>query len=531
MNVNCSKNALLGLLVLTPFLLLLFSQPASADGVGWIQDPDMAWRFMPESKQFAVINYEQGVEKLLLTVEADLRGEKAVWIFPVPAEPEQTRIDVLAEFPYFYGQDVFRNSAVSSTLILASASQAYLALPLFLYALTGVGGTMGVGTANGALNQGVRGFDGIDVFQEVQREGLTTQVLAARDGSALYSYLKEKNLSVSPQAKSLFEYYSGKKYSFVVSWISNLNEFKAPKPNANRENEAIGVFVSFPTEKMFFPLKLTSIYGDARIPVVLYVLGHVTPNLDSQILSSQVGYYYQQSLGFQGPANTYEDGRPVQTWVSSNANHYTKISIDAPASSFTQDLYIEDTAPARIALEDYARNNFWGIFLILFALICCAASMLAALIVFSENRPNLPKFALLGLFNVFTVFGLYFAASKLKIENNFVEFKDKRKSTGNSNYWIIKKGFVAAFILTLALLGYVFSQGFQAPKSPNELNMFAVLVILTLVLVWLAVTGLLIGYCLLFSPERFTKTQRFACWYSALFLALCLAAELIAKRI
>ncbi|MEM0475869.1 MAG: hypothetical protein QW343_03680 [Candidatus Norongarragalinales archaeon] len=104
--LNSNYKSLTALLFFS-FFLVFVSRSASADGFGLIHDPDMElWSLMSERKQYAAINYVDGVEKMILVVNAELSGDKAVWLFPVPASPDKVEIDVVTGFPQLRGRDI-----------------------------------------------------------------------------------------------------------------------------------------------------------------------------------------------------------------------------------------------------------------------------------------------------------------------------------------------------------------------------------------------------------------------------------------
>jgi len=70
------------------WLLFVFVHSAYADGMFYKRYSDnIMWELQNVGQQLCAINYESGLEKMLLYVDLkDLQGEKAVWIFPVPAK-------------------------------------------------------------------------------------------------------------------------------------------------------------------------------------------------------------------------------------------------------------------------------------------------------------------------------------------------------------------------------------------------------------------------------------------------------------
>ena len=89
------------------FLIVVFIAPVLADGGIIIYDPDMYWGMQDIDQQLCIINYEAGFENMLLSIHInDLQGEKAVWIFPVPAKTDETAIDVIKGFPRLIGYNL-----------------------------------------------------------------------------------------------------------------------------------------------------------------------------------------------------------------------------------------------------------------------------------------------------------------------------------------------------------------------------------------------------------------------------------------
>lgn len=86
------------------FFLLLILPISFADGmVHYLEEFETIWRPLDVNRQYCAMNYQDGFEKMILTISVnDIYGSKAVWLFPVPAEPDDIVIDILKEFPRFY---------------------------------------------------------------------------------------------------------------------------------------------------------------------------------------------------------------------------------------------------------------------------------------------------------------------------------------------------------------------------------------------------------------------------------------------
>lgn len=63
--------------------------------------PDDNWKLFDEEKQNCAINYKDGIQSMILEVSMgkELEGEQAVWLFPIPAAPEKTVVDIIKGFP------------------------------------------------------------------------------------------------------------------------------------------------------------------------------------------------------------------------------------------------------------------------------------------------------------------------------------------------------------------------------------------------------------------------------------------------
>ncbi len=470
--------------------LLLILSPVFADGGIVIYDNDM-WGMFDEDKQFCAINYEDSYQNMILTVDTaeELKGEKAVWIFPVPAEPEKATINLLKGFPKLHGYDVEEEAkdTISETFMVMRLTQIYTS-PLLV--LSG-------GMSLGAFTKGIDESPGITVHQRVEKMGLTTELISTVDSQSFSDYLTSKDLELPPDFKTILDEYIGQEYSFVITWISDIEEFKKSQNPVThirdlveegkiqeaksflknisydadyetryiyreiekllefnkletldsearkefvskriyfetRKGNTIGVFIRFPTEKIFYPLKPTSVYGDTKIPTVIYVMGHVTPEFypeiktmgmsfsSSQTKDKQVNYFVQSHYDVPDKLSQFFNSKTKIENLK-----YTKITIDTPSKYLTKDLWIKDTAPLKLKIADFAsRFHFWyGLF---FFIVCsCLASMFAGIVIFKDSSIiSKRKFALFGLFNFLTLFGFAIASYFLRTKEISKDAKD-----------------------------------------------------------------------------------------------------------
>lgn len=262
-----------GLQKLTSFLVLIcimsfisFPLFIYADGGVIRRVPgtyDYDW--VGQNRQRAFINYQNGIEKLIIGVDIEKEAEEVFWIIPIPSKPYEIKIDILSSLPCFYGEEVI-TKAKGSFRPIGSAISYPVVLPILLV-------TMGGARAGpGARISG----DSVLVTAHLEKAGMIAEVLSAETDQALYDYLSEKGLKLERGAISIFNQYIGKDYSFVVSWISS----GEPQQLISGER---GIYIIFPTSEIYYPLLPTSAYGEKVIPITIRILGYVKPKLYSEI--------------------------------------------------------------------------------------------------------------------------------------------------------------------------------------------------------------------------------------------------------
>ncbi|MCX6821877.1 MAG: DUF2330 domain-containing protein [Candidatus Aenigmarchaeota archaeon] len=434
------------------FLLfyLTFFQSVFADGMIHIYDPDMyRWDLLNENQQLSVINYENGFQKMILSVDVtELRGEKAVWLFPVPAKPDKTVIDVIKGFPKFWGYDVKEKTddTISGTFSVIRLSQVYTFPFLFLFS-----------SISSLSSSGARNLEeGITIHEHIEKMGLTTELVSVKESDALYNYLTNKGLDLPSGSKSILDEYIGKDYSFVVSWISDVAKFKQESSNQDiygRTINTVGVSITFPTNKIYFPLKPTSVYGSSEIPILIYVIGHVTPNLYQEIKQeSQINYFVQDYYTVSPEFSSFFNGK-----TRINELEYTKIKINAPSKYLREDLWIKNSAPINITLADFINRNTLICGLIFFVLTSCLASLFSGLVVFRKDKIiSNQKLALFGLWNFLTLIGFAIASVFLRTKKLKPELEQQLKSEGIIVWDGRKILFVFLFTIFFLIITFVF---------------------------------------------------------------------------
>jgi len=433
------------------FLFCLILKPVFSDGGMVIYDPDLdGWRAQEEERQLCAIHYENGIQNMVLAVEVEeIKGEKAVWIFPVPAKPDKVLLDIVEEFPSFRGQELksLKDDQAGDIFGIALASQVYTWPILILMSSIGMAAMDSKDNTVGSLYGRI---EGVEVHEHIEKMGLTTELITAKEGDAFYDYLYSKDLQLPMYIENAFNEYVGKDYSFVVSWVSDINEFNKSSGYENGyyyggySNPSLGVFVSFPTEKIYFPLKPTSIYKEAEIPVLIYITGYVTPELYSDISDkTEIEYFFDEDYGVSEKSKTFFNKKEYFDNLK-----YTKIKITSPASKFTEDLWINNNVPIEVKSDEFIIENWLFFALIFFILVSCLSSLIAGFIVFQKDKPKLDKFALFGLSNFLTLIGFVGLAYFFRINERFAQAKNETKAGIKK---VLKKNAIISGIIAAVL--------------------------------------------------------------------------------
>ena len=217
------KNPFICLIIfitLVSFTLISFPSFVFADGMVIGPLPEGDWVRVDESSQQAFINYENGIEKLIVAVEIEKENQDAVWILPVPSKPEQVEIDITSKLPIFFGDEVTSKAKeVFFNNVLFSYSGAFLSqvwtFPLAII-FTSVR-TAGPGTSSEKIPSG----DSVAIETHIERAGMVAEVITAKDGQAIYNYFSQKGFHIKPGAIPKLNSYIEKEYSFVVAWITS----------------------------------------------------------------------------------------------------------------------------------------------------------------------------------------------------------------------------------------------------------------------------------------------------------------------
>lgn len=383
--INMNKKTISVTLIILLFLLLVPSS-VNADGFSIYTDTSF-FALHTEETQVAAINYENGREELFLAVKLrELENNSVVWIIPVPANASDVNINIMEQFPQFYGEDILlrgedvKEEVLATASILVSMSQIYTSpLLAILWSMTMTFAFMGEGD--------------VEVHAHVEKEGIVTEVVTAENANALYDYLKTKNITIAAGSIPIIDDYIGKTYSFVVSWVKSIED----------ERKMPAIYVSFPTDEIYYPLKPTSVYGDTKIPVLIYVAGYAKPKLYAEIEpSTEYRYFKGSTFGTYTRITIGQSPTTKGTMISQLST--------PPSANFVDDLWIEKLEGPPAPIERAARAYFIRENMLYFIIAwLIVASVLAGSLTGYLLFRDFKKFTLIGLANCFTIVGTIIA--------------------------------------------------------------------------------------------------------------------------
>jgi hypothetical protein len=236
------------------------------------------------------------------------------------------------------------------------------------------------------------------------------------------------------------DYYIGKDYTFIITWL------KSSFYKEKERERARAIYVKFPSPKIYYPLYPTSIYGRKEIPISIYITRfnsvHLFPEIkDYASIEYLIGEYYEP---WQLSASEIQTIREF-LGEGKKSDECTKISIDAPASAFASDLWINPhPAPlsARYAKFIAKHPSFASLAILIIA--SCLAGYVMGLILFPFLRKEPFPLLALGFANVFTLLAVIILVASLQT-------MEERKDVKETIEILRKKEYVAKRYLSVIL--------------------------------------------------------------------------------
>ncbi len=402
-------------IILILLMMALLAIPAYADGMSIERNPaDSKTYFTTEENQRAIILYRAGIEKLYLNIDAVSGAPGFFWIFPVPAKPEDTDIDVSPSPSLLQGVSVFEaaTNKTKKMFMMSLATQLYPLVVLFpiVYRQAPLAREY-IGAS--PATKGTEGYgERVTVHKSVSKLGVTTELVTTESIEPLADYIAEKGLELPLMAEIPLKEYIGEEYSFVVSWVEDTGGRQFSR-DGYRWNRNPDVLISFPTQELYFPLKLTSVYGIQTIPIEIAVEGFVTPSIPTTIKGSTEVDYLVSPEEFDALLGRIPAGNVLRLKKA------TSIEINSFANAFVEDLWMSPSPPmkASAAYSIYKKPFFWGVGFFLIASFI--SGFIAGIIALPNYRGarDLLTFGLLGLTNITTLIGVFFIVSSFFIRS------------------------------------------------------------------------------------------------------------------
>lgn len=438
--------------VILTFLSVPLTGFAAADGGVFVKIDTVS--YVPEDSQFGVIDYRNGIEKLFISVGFPWQeSEKMAWIFPIPSDPDRVQADIVDGYISFSGTDIVEEAreAISDSAEDFCVSYALsVAMPWFLPMImmdmtTGlVGGT----TLGGSREFGGGNGNGVTVHSHSEAGGLVLELISATAGEGVYTYLADKGLDLAEGTVPQFDHYVREDFSFIVTWVED-SGLTLHQP---------GVLVRFPTERMYYPLKLTSVYGDHVVPMNVIVVDHVWPQVYWDIMSYTRVRFHDGSV--YGGRDTHElwtpEGARMSEFVASIRDswdwEFTAIEIEAPSRVLSQDLWIDVGVPPKLAYAQAVGPLFGEVrilfFLLVFLVLSPFVGMAAGALVFGRGKEHMGRSATFGLWNLLGILGLLIWAFFPAISNPY-------SAKQRLSFVVVFSIVFLAVILTLMIAAYV----------------------------------------------------------------------------
>ena len=307
------------LFILTTFFFLFFPQVASADG-GVFPPPNS---YLTQTDQKAVIVFENNIETLILSVTFKGDPENFAWVIPVPAKPEVEK-----------SQDELFTALYELTQPEAEIQE----VPFF-----------------GAPLEGLERKSPITIIETKKIDIYDIKIITSDDPKALANWLSENDYQIPSTAAAILEDYVENDWYFVTVKI-DLTKITALGKEQIKTGHATPLKIQFETEKIIYPLKLTSVISEyqsqnpnskaipgltqiPQVSILLYVLADhkkdypgFEPQYANWLEKDQI-----EDLAFDSEGESWYK-------TSSKKLYLTRLYNTLKTSEMTSDLFLRDAA-------------------------------------------------------------------------------------------------------------------------------------------------------------------------------------------
>lgn len=432
-------------------LLFTFTLFSRGDGIILTKGSIGNWGFVEEGTQVALINYRHGVEKMIIKVTTVKPARDVFWLLPIPAPPDDVKVEIITSFPHLYGTDVFflAKDDLRTVNYFLIGSQIY---PLPFIATPKRKPFYEPPLSPGAMGPPAKG-PSVVVHEHIEKGGITAEKITAKDGKALYQYLRNQGLNIAENSIPILNHYIGQDYTFIVSWISSIS--------SEESSTTGGIYLTFPSSRIYYPLKPTSVYGAKGVEVSLYLIGYYQPFLEE---GRRLNTYVSWEVGrFLGSERRMADFLPTEHWWKTR---FTYISLSAPAKEFTSDLWIEPRPFGKAHYADFITTYSFPIGLFIYLISSLSAGYIAGFVALKRFRNAPMNYIYLALANCASLAGLIFVTLFLprarikdeKIQTLLRELRDKGYVWKRRLCIILCLMAVFAFLLAFAFIEFTVTE-------------------------------------------------------------------------
>jgi hypothetical protein len=224
----------------------------------------------------------------------------------------------------------------------------------------------------------------VKVYTTIESFGVETKILSSNSMEALDGYLADNGITLPENLKSTINGYLNSDYCFAVS-----------KAVSHYSKDKLGILLDFKTDKPFYPLYITSAYGQKFIGVKVWTDSGYTVKMGKNKINNKDLYL----------KNDFTYGKDEETFFE-KGSVISQIEMYQMASTFTSDLYFEKSLGKDF--WTHVRLDSWIILVIAAALM----SFVLGWLLFRSS------FIKTGTLNFFLGLAGLYISQFLKIEKN-----------------------------------------------------------------------------------------------------------------
>ena len=241
---------------------------------------------MEQGGQNAVIDYQNGIEELYISINANIeKSEEMLWIFPVKANEKDVKIEILDCFPKLEGKRLINIDGKFKKEILLNLvlSEHLLNLSINIFAV-----------ASAYKNSKSRIKDEKYFFDFKEKYGLKLYYGSVKDENGFRNLVSNTGKNIPADEEICFRDYFSDQYTILVVHVKDIREFRQ---KFSKKIFTPAVKIDFPSKNIYYPMKATMSYlKNFRIDV--YILGGaelLNDNINSQIFT----YILQKIDGYK----------------------------------------------------------------------------------------------------------------------------------------------------------------------------------------------------------------------------------------